>query len=225
MLGKEIQQKYSSKRDTGNKGVLFHIIKWALIVAIVFTSLELITKPLRASWSENYAAAGDNYLLQKKYLLSLLQYEKALLLNSKNETALNHKPLAINAKRNVLELEKLYKEKNIELQLDLITKAKSIPPEASEAAKTSRALIQKEEHQFAIVAAKNATAIDAKYRDGWLYLGIANFKTAQLVELDNDDKKFYLSNAKQALDQAKLLDPLYQPTLDYLDELKKAQTN
>lgn len=200
---------------------LFLFLKWALILCIALTALVLITKPLRKSWSNNYLETGDSYLLAKKYLQADLEYKKALTLYRGNTTTKDRVLLANNAALDVEKLEPLYKEKNIGLELDYITKAHEIPASESDAVRNSRYLIEHEEYQLAIIAATIATEINKDYRDGWLYLGIANLKTAANVQLRENDRRHYLDASKEALAKAKDLDSTYQPTLDYLKEAEK----
>lgn len=64
-----------------------------------------------------------------------------------------------------------------------------------------------------------ATEMDGEYRDAWLYLGIANLKAAQNLEIKTDDKAQYLSRAKDSLARAISIDPNYDKTIEYVREL------
>ena len=196
-------------------------LKWILIILIVILSLDVVTKPIRAHWSTDYLKKGDAYLLQKKYLTADLQYQKALFLNKKNTTATSRRELAKQAESNVMVLEDFYRQNNVTAELDEFDAINVAPVTAELATAETKSLIEKEEYQLAIYPAEKATELDKTYRDGWLYLGIANIKVAQNVEMTKDIRQTYLDNAKTALSRALIIDPNYQPTKDYLDLLGK----
>jgi hypothetical protein len=60
---------------------------------------------------------------------------------------------------------------------------------------------------LAIIPAKTALEMDDRYRDAWLYLGIANLKTAQLSELKPEAQNQYLVEAKKSFNKVLELDP------------------
>ncbi|MCX6808342.1 MAG: hypothetical protein NTW50_01580 [Candidatus Berkelbacteria bacterium] len=203
---------------------LFHLLKWILILAITIVTIELMTKPFRAAWSKNYTAAGDQLLIQKKYLSASLEYEKALFLNKDNATSKNHLALAQAAQKNVMALKDFFQNQKISIETTSVTAANQKFTDAIAATKEAKSLIEKEEYQMAIVPATNATVLDPKNRDCWLYLGIANLRVAQNVELSRENVNKYLDNAKTAFNTAKTLDPNYQPTQDFLKELAEASS-
>jgi|GEM_PF-746870 len=196
-------------------------LKWILIILIIFLSLDVITKPIKRHWANNYVKRGDGYLLQKKYLTADLQYQKALFLDKNNTTAKTEQKLADNAMSDVMVLESFYRQNNSAAESDNFNLIKTKPATAELATAQAKGLIEKEEYQLAIYPAETATKLDKTYRDGWLYLGIANLRVAQNVEMTKIIRQGYLNNAKTALNRASSIDSAYQPTKDYLDLLSK----
>lgn len=192
------------------------LLLWFTIICVAFLALFFIIKPICASFSEKYIARGDNYLMQKKYLSADLEYEKAHSL-SNNQKAVDRRELTEKCARNILEMKDMLSEKNNIALLNLFSEVNTVPKVESEAVKKSKELIEKNEYQLAIIPALTAIEMDQNYRDAWLYLGIANLKSAQFLELKQDDRDYYLSNAKNALNKAKEIDPQYISTQNYLD--------
>lgn len=199
----------------------FYFLKWLIICSIAILLLGLITKPIRKVWAKNYMQCGDNYLLQKKYQSAILEYDKALFLFWKNDQAKGRIDLAKSASSNVLQLEDFYKEKGLDSQMGLIKTVKSLPENEDRATRLAKGMIEKGEFQYAIIFAKDATEMDRNYRDGWLYLGIANLNAARMTEISAEVKKAYEGEAEKALQKAKSMDPEYKPTQDYLNELHR----
>jgi len=200
---------------------LFYFLKWVLILLIAFFSLKLIMKPFLSDWSQNYTKKGDSYLQEKRYLNAKLCYDKALLLNKKNSAALAHKEIAIEAPRDVLVLESFYIEKGNTVESVFFEEIRELPIDETISTQKSKDLIEKGEFQLAIEAAKLSTKISSNYKDGWLYLGIANFKTAENLEISKAQKDIYFTEAKKAFLKVKSLDPENKDAADYLVEIEK----
>lgn len=201
----------------------FYFFKWVILILIGITAFGLITKPVRKMWSKNYLERGNGYLELKKYESAMVEYKKAMFLFWKNDEAKKNIDLARRATINVLELENFYSQRKIETQIEIMRKSKSLPPTETEAVKLSKELIEKNEFQYAIIFAKDATEMDRSFRDGWLYLGIANLQAAKSLELRQNVRAEYLKEAKLALQRAKNLDPEYAPTNQYLLELQNTK--
>lgn len=188
-----------------------------LIAGIVVAFLSLITKPLRGKWAENYVTKGDEYLLSKQYLHARLEYEKSNLVR-KNVKAKDRITLAQSGSADIRKLEGFFNDNQSDLYYT-VKNAETPGTSASAQTALAKSLIEREEYQISIIAATTAVAMDPSFRDGWLYLGIANLKCGQLLEIDNDAQKAYLNNAKTALSKAKEIDPEYQVIDGYLKEL------
>lgn len=197
------------------------VLKWLIIVLALILLVYLGTLPVRGKLAKDYTVSGDDLLVQKKYLSAELEYEKALTLNSKDQSAIAHRQTAQDAEADITKLLSLYKERGDKTKVALFAQAGEVPSNETEAVKLSKELIEKGEYQLAVIPAKTATEMDQGYRDAWLYLGIANLQVYQKVELREAVRGGYLSAAKAALEQAKTLDPIYQPTLDFLAEANK----
>lgn len=221
MLIKSFTNIKDSLPDDSNRGFFYHLLKWLLISAIIFMLLLVISKPLRRGWSENYVNSGDEYLLQKKFLSAELEYEKAQNLYSLNTKAAERQGLAISAAADVRSLQSFYEEKNLNIQSDFLKLATAVPTSEFAAAENAKYLIEQSEFQLAIIAATTATEMNSKYRDGWLYLAIANTKTAQYTELSTADRAKYVEAAKTAVQAALELDPEYEPTRQYQQEISR----
>jgi tetratricopeptide (TPR) repeat protein len=211
----------ANTKDKKTYDFSFYFLKWLIICIIGLLSLGLITKPLRKSWSQNYFEKGDNYLEQKKFESAILEYNKSLFLFWKAKQAQDRIKLAEESSANILKLDKFYEEQKLDAQIKTIRKVKADQEDETAAVKLSKELIEDGEFQYAVIAAEKATNIDGKYRDAWLYLGIANLKAIKMLELTDSSRKLYKEKAEKALSKAKSLDPEYQPTKDYLEELKK----
>ncbi len=196
-------------------------IKWLIIIVTLFLVLYFGTLPVRGKLANRYVEAGDSLLIRSKYISADLDYQKALILKPKDDTAAERRNLAENASRNILTLERFYEENKTTDKLALFDRATTVPKNETEAVKLSKKLIEDGEYQLAIIPAATATEMDPTYRDAWLYLGIANLKTAELVEMKNEIRADYKSRAQEALNKAKDLDPTYQPTLDFIKEAQK----
>lgn len=150
---------------------------------------------------------GDEYLASKKYLHADLAYEKALILSPKNSEVITKRALAKEASENVEKLGDFYQDENFSVEKLALESASTFPTSETEALQLSKDLIEKGEYQAAIIPAQTATEMDPAYSLAWLYLGIANLKTAQAVELGPEAKQRYLDKAKEALTKAKEIDP------------------
>ncbi len=187
-------KKFSRRSKKG----LNPVLKWLLIVIVVIILLDLITLPLRRSWSDNYLAAGNTYLDQKKYLSAELEYQKALFLYSDNAEAKNNLDLAGKAESDISVLENYYKVRKIQTENTAFAKAENVPATPAEAVKTAKDLIEAGEYQLAIISAKTATEMDSNYTSGWEYLGVAALYSSQKVEIGAAAKQKYLDQIKLA---------------------------
>lgn len=182
-------------------------LKCILGIVIVLFLLILLSSPLRGKAANNYVEKGDDFLLQKKYVSAEVEYKKALALNSENAVAKDHMDLAQKAAINVEEFERFF---DLPQFSDFKTKfetAKEVPNNQSDAVKLSKRMIEDKEYQLAIIPAKTALEMDNEYRDAWLYLGIANLKTAEQTELKPEVQKNYLAEAKNSFNKVLQLDP------------------
>lgn len=185
---------------------------------MLFLATIALTRPLRANWAKKFSERGDQYLAQKKYVSAIVEYKKADALLPSRETS-DRIVLAKDAEVDVSKLENYYRENNNIVQMDLLNKSKSVPDTSYDLVALSKNLLEKNEPQLAAKAAETATEMDKDYRDAWLYLGISNFLIAKQVEMSNGSSNQYLTRAKASLEQAKLLDPSYAATNDYLKQL------
>ena len=155
-------------------------------------------------------------MASKKYLHADLAYEKALLLSPKNPDIIAKRALAKSASEDIEKLESLFQNEKYSMNKKALESASVFPENETAALKLSKDLIEKGEYQMAIIPAHTATEMDPGYRDAWLYLGIANLKTAELVELSPEVKQTYMAKAKEALGRAKETDPESKTVSDYL---------
>lgn len=188
----------------------------SFLIILVIILLFFLLKPLRTHSSNKFVLAGDEYLANKKYLHADLAYEKALTLSPKDSAIMAKRALAKSASEDVEKLENLYQNEKFSSDKEMLESASEFPANETEALKLSKDLIEKGEYQLASIPAKTATEMDPGYRDAWLYLGIANLKTAQLVELSPEVKQSYMDKAKTALQKAKEIDPESKVVADYL---------
>ena len=191
------------------------LITSCLIILVLFLLIFLL-KPLRIFSSNKLVSAGDEYLASKKYLHADLAYEKALLLSPKNPDIIAKRALAKSASEDIEKLESLFQNEKYSMNKKALESASVFPENETAALKLSKDLIEKGEYQMAIIPAHTATEMDPGYRDAWLYLGIANLKTAELVELSPEVKQTYMAKAKEALGRAKETDPESKTVSDYL---------
>jgi len=195
----------SKEKPKDKKAVVFLIIKWTIIVIIVFVVFFLLTKPLRGYSSNNYVTSGDNYLKERKFLAADLEYQKALVFDPGNIKAEGRRILE-KASKNVLELENF---PNINFSAK-IKEATVFPENEVEAVKLSKKLIEENEYQLATIPALTATEMDKEYRDAWLYYGIANLKSGELLQIKPEIKEEYFKKAKEAFAKVKEIDPEYK---------------
>lgn len=195
-----------------------------IIVAIVcgatmlLLAVFLATSPLRASWSKKFISRGDNYLNQKKYVSAIVEYKKAEFL-APSANISQQIAFARESQTDVNKLENFYRENNNISQLEIYNQVRAVPDSSYDMVELSKKLIEQNEPQLAIEAAKTATEMDKEYRDAWLYLGISNLAVAKQVELSGNNSQIYLDKGKVALQKAKLLDPSYAATDDLLKQL------
>lgn len=199
-------------------------LRWLILVGLIILAIIIlffVIKPLRTYSAQKYITEGDNYLANKQYIHADLSYEKALIIFPGSKTAKERKALAADSSKNIALLQNFYKDNNFNSQKDKLDEASAFPVDETEAVKLSKKLIEEKEYQLAIIPAKTATEMGPDYRDAWLYLGIANLKTAELVDLSVDAKASYTQKAKDAFDQAKKIDPESKIVNDYLNSLDK----
>jgi hypothetical protein len=208
-----------SKITTLNRGFLFYFLKWFLIVGIIFNFVKLVTKPMIYSWSKNYTEVGDQYLAENKYLSASVEYDKAVFLNNKNTAAKSNSLLAEQAQLDVTKLSSFYFSRGETDKATLSSNENFNSQDPVSLLNQAKNFLDSGDFQLSIVAAKKATELHPTLRDGWLYLGIANLKTAENIEMIQSNRELYLKNSKEALMNAKNIDSKYQPTLEYLDEV------
>ncbi|MCL5410752.1 MAG: hypothetical protein M1324_02755 [Patescibacteria group bacterium] len=198
-------------------------LRWLILTAFIILILVIIfllVKPLRTYSAQKYISEGDTYLADKQYLHADLAYEKALIIFPGSKVAQGRRALVTEASRNILILEDFYKQNNFNNQKDKLDEALAFPKEEIEGVRLSKQLIEEKEYQLAIIPAKTATEMDDGYRDAWLYLGIANLKTAELVDLSSEVRALYVEKAKDAFNKAKTIDPESKDVNDYLKILE-----
>jgi len=182
-------KKLKGESQVKEETTLYKITKWVLVVAIILVSLELLTKPLRRHWADNYLDQGDQYLLQKKYLSAELDYQKSLALFD-NQTAKDHLDLAKSAETNILALEKFYQEHKISDEIDNINFAKTKRISEYEELQASKALFDKGEYQLALIPLqeiKDPTTPEYK-----TFLKTINSSIAEKVEISAVARQKYL---------------------------------
>ena len=193
--------------DKKNNRSLLIVLKWILVAVIVLFVLFLATSPLRGKAANNYIGLGDELLSQKKYISAEVEYKKALALKGNNAVAKDHLNLAEKAMGNIAEFERFFDLPQFAGLKEKYDSATAVPSNQSDAVKLSKKLVSEGEYQLAIIPAKTALEMDNEYRDAWLYLGIANLKTAQLTELKQEVQNQYLNEAKQSFNKVLQLDP------------------
>lgn len=199
--------------------LVFMVLKWLIGIIIFLLLLVLLSSPLRGKAADSYVKRGDNLLLQKKYVSAKVEYTKALTLNTGNIVAKDHMDLAEKAATNIGEFERFFdlpQFADFKARYEIAT---TVPINQSDAVKISKKLIEDGEYQLAIIPAKTALEMDNNYRDAWLYFGIANLKTAELVELKLEDQNKYLAEAKQSFDKVLQLDPENQTAKELLSKI------
>lgn len=200
------------------KPILGIIIAIACGSVMLFLSVIALTRPLRANLAKDFSERGDQYLAQKKYISAIVEYRKAEALLPDKEIS-ERIALAKEAETDVSKLENYYRQNNDIVQIDLLNKTNSVPDTSYDLVALSKKLLEKNEPQLAAKAAETATEMDKEYRDAWLYLGISNLQIARQVEMSSGNSDQYLARAKESLERARLLDPSYEPTNQYLKQL------
>jgi len=204
--------------QSGNKTILL-ALKWLIGVIILLLLLVLLSSPLRGKAATNYVKEGDNLLLQKKYISAEVEYKKALTLNSKDAIAKDHLDLANKAAMDISEFERFFDLPQFAGFKTKYEEATEVPANQSDVIKLSKKLIENGEYQLAIIPAKTALEMDDSYRDAWLYLGIANLKTAQFSELKPEAQNQYLEEAKKSFNKVLELDPENVTAKKLIDKL------
>ena len=169
-----------------------------LLIVLVFFFFH----PMRI-FSKRFVEKGDQFLLQKKYVSAGLQYEKALMLNSKYKTAKEHLELANNAQTDVSALLSFYKEKNATEEISKFDLANSFPENENAALTTAKNLIEDGEYQLALIPAETATEMSPNYDTAWKYLQIANLRISQMSELTPEHQNNFAQEADK-IKQTKL---------------------
>ncbi len=225
MKNKEINEKCKMKNVKLEDRRLPLWLRWLILIGLIILVvliLFFLMKPLRTYSAQKYIDEGDAYLAKKLYLHADLEYEKALVIFPGSKTAKERRALTEEASRNVLALEDFYKQGSFNSQKDKLEEALAFPKEEIEGVRLSKQLIKEKEYQLAIIPAKTAVEMDNNYRDAWLYLGIANLKTAELADISPSARSAYIEKAKEALNKAKAIDPESKDVKDYLNELQTA---
>lgn len=213
------KQKPNKMQKKQKLMLFFTILKWLLIATIVLAVLFLATSPLRGKAADDYVSKGDILLLQKKYISAEVEFKKALTLNPSNAIANDHINLARKAALNIGEFERFFDLPQFADFKNKYEIATDVPSNQSDAVKLSKKLIEDGEYQLAIMPAKTALEMDQKYRDAWLYLGIANLKAAQLSELKPEAKNKYLAEAKMSFTEVLQQEPDNQTAKGLLEKI------
>jgi tetratricopeptide (TPR) repeat protein len=187
-------------------------------VVMLFGAVFLATNPLRASFSKQFITRGDDFLNQKKYVSAIVEYKKADFIAPSGDIK-QKISFARESETDVYQLENFYRQNNNIGQQEVYNQVRAVPDSSYDMVTLSKTLIEQNEPQLAIEAARTATEMDKEYRDAWLYLGISNLAVAKQVELSGNNSQTYLDRGKQALQKAKLLDPSYAATNDILKQL------
>ena len=185
---------------------------------MLLLAVFLATNPLRSSFSKKFISRGDEFLNNKKYVSAIVEYKKAdyLAQNTDIEKKID---LANEAQKDVEALENFYRQNNNIGQQEIYNQVRAVPDSSYDMVVLAKSLIEQNEPQLAIEAARTATEMDKEYRDAWLYLGISNLAVVKEVELSGNNYQGYLDKGKQALTRAKQLDPSYAATNDILKQL------
>ena len=200
------------------KGSIIKKIVIVIVAAIaLFLMLYFASLPGRKGLANKYYQNGDNFLLEKKYLSASVEYKKSEYLLKQGKTDERIK-LTGEGQKDIKNLEPFYRQKNSVDNLEKLKKAEAVPEQEYDVVILSKKFIEDNEPQLAILTAQTATEMDATYRDAWLYLGIAHFKTIEKVELTAENRSYHKEKALEALNKARALDATYQPTLDFLKE-------
>lgn len=178
------------------------------------------TLPARSKLSNRYIENGDQLIKEKRFLSADLEYRKALVLKRSNDQAVTRRELARAASRDITKLKDFFREQSEISRLRALEEAKTVPASETEAVRMSRQLLDIGEYQLAIIPAETAIQMDKSYRDGWLYLGIANYETARNIELSDDIREYYIGESQRALERAGEIDPGYAPIASYLESIK-----
>ena len=181
-------------------------------------AIYLLTVPLRASFSKKFIGRGDDYLNQKEYISAIVEYKKADFIAPSGDIS-QKMAIARASQTDIYQLENFYRQNNNIGQQEVYNQVRAVPDSSYDMVALSKTLIEQNEPQLAIEAARTATEMDKEYRDAWLYLGISNLAVAKQVELSGNNYQTYLDRGKQALQKAKLLDPSYAATNDLLKQL------
>lgn len=176
--------------------------------------------PIRSALSKKYIESGDKYLLQRKYISAIVEYKKAKFLRD-SENVEEKITLTTESQKDVLALEPFIREKNDISAMELLAQAKKVRGSAYDSVTYAKSLIEQNEPQVAVVAVGVALEMNKNYRDAWLYKGISHLECAKKLELSAENRNYHIDEARKALDKAKQLDPVYEPTLDYLGEVNK----
>lgn len=211
-------EKTRETNDKSKNKLIWLVLKWLILILVFGLLIYFGTLPARGRLSEKYRRSGDQFLLQKRYLSADLEYRKALMIDKNNRAAADNRRLAAEGSGDVLTLQN-FVERNDSMELAIFNLATEVPADESEAVLTAKKLLEAGEYQLAALPAKTATEMDQSYGQAWLYLGLANLKSAQMLETTNDRRLEYKNRAKAALKQAQTLDPENQLAIKLLDTM------
>ncbi|OGD65434.1 hypothetical protein A2215_03555 [Candidatus Berkelbacteria bacterium RIFOXYA2_FULL_43_10] len=206
-----------SKKKKNNFIKKNKILLLALAGIVILISVSF---PVRSVLSKKYIESGDKYLIQKKYISAVVEYKKAKFLRDKDNVE-EKITLTTESQKDILLLEPFIREKNDISTMELLAQAKKVRGSAYDSVSYAKSLLEQGEPQIAIVAVNIALEMNKNYRDAWLYKGISHLEGLKKLELSAENRRYHIDEAKSALNQAKQLDPTYQPTLDYIDETNK----
>jgi tetratricopeptide (TPR) repeat protein len=194
--------------------------KILVLVLVGIIILALTSFPIRSALCKKYIESGDKYLYQRKYISAIVEYKKAKFLRD-NENVAEKITLTNESQKDILLLEPFMREENDIASLELLAQAKKVRGNAYDSVSYAKSLLEQNEPQVAVVAVNIALEMNKNYRDAWLYLGISHLECAKKIELSADNRQYHIGEAREALDRAKQLDPAYEPTLNFLNEVEK----
>lgn len=194
----------------------YRLTVWAILAVIILNFLSLISFPFRSAWSENYVLQGDHYLNERKYSWAKINYQKAILINKSNKEAKKQFELSRSGSLDIAMLSDFFKLKNNNKEMNLYSRANFVFTKPFDAISVTKSLLEENEPQYAIIAAKKSLELDENFVDGWLYLGIANLKAKDLINIDQKSGAYFKNEAKKCFEKVLSLDPQNSSAKEYL---------
>ena len=176
------------------------------MIVIGFFLLILILTPLRNWGAKKYLDRGDEKLVKLDYISAEIEYQKADILTPLNPNIDLKINLVKDSEKDINHLKGFFQEQDNRDALNNF-KAISLENDPVKLTEMSRAFLDRNQPQMAVVSAQKAVSNKNMYRDGLLYLAIAYDRAARSTQIRQESHDYLINKSQEFYQQAVASDP------------------